>query len=544
MTIRKKIWLTFFALVVLVVVVGYVDYPKSPDINIKWGDFELQKELKVRLGLDLQGGAHLVYEADLENIPPEEYDSAMAGVRDVIERRVNSLGLSEPIVQTNKVSGHYRVIVELAGVTDVNEAINLIGQTPSLDFREIDDAAAEAGMMPVGDVPAEQTGEESEKPNEEVSGEVPNETSVEGTEDKKKLVLAAATEEPTPELISEEPANTESPEGESTELNLDDIDLEALKSQLPEGQELDIEALKQQLEMQNSQAQAYDDSFKLTALSGQHLKKAELQFDPQTNQPVVALTFNNDGKKLFAEVTDRNVGKPVGIFLDGQVISAPRVNEKISDGVAIISGSFTVEEAKLLAQRLNAGALPVPISLVSQTTIGPTLGKISIERSFIAGVIGLVLVAFFMIVYYRLPGVLAVISLAIYTMIVLALFKLIPITLTLAGIAGFILSIGMAVDANVLIFERMREELRKGKNLGGSVEEGFKHAWTSIRDSNISSLITCLILAWFGTSIIRGFAITLAIGILVSMFSAITITRTFLRILARSFLSKYLWLYK
>jgi len=233
----------------------------------------------------------------------------------------------------------------------------------------------------------------------------------------------------------------------------------------------------------------------------------------------------------------------LAIFLDGQPISIPRVNEPILSGQAVISGSFTLQDAKLLAQRLNAGALPVPIELISQTTVGATLGNDSVQKSLVAGFWGLILVAIFMILYYRLPGLLAVKALLIYTVIILALFKLIPVTLTLAGIAGFILSIGMAVDANVLIFERLKEELRAGRDLTTAVEQGFRRAWSSIRDSNISSLITCAILFWFGSSIIKGFALTLAIGTLVSMFSAITITRQVLRLIAKWKISHGDWLY-
>ncbi|MBU1167445.1 protein translocase subunit SecD, partial [Patescibacteria group bacterium] len=283
--------------------------------------------------------------------------------------------------------------------------------------------------------------------------------------------------------------------------------------------------------------------FLATGLSGSQLKAAYLDTDPQTSMPIVALEFNDEGQKLFSDLTERNIGKPIAIYLDGEIISAPRVNSKISDGKAIISGGFSIEEARELAQRLNAGALPVPVSLLSQTTVGATIGQDSVQRSFLAGLIGLVMVAIFMIVYYRFPGLLSVLALTVYALFVLAIFKVAGVTLTLAGIAGFILSIGMAVDANVLIFERIREELRRGRTLKASIEDGFKHAWTSIRDSNVSSLITCFILAWVGSSIIRGFAITLFIGILVSMFSAITVTRTFLRIFSSKFFQDKLWLF-
>ncbi|MEK7167228.1 MAG: protein translocase subunit SecD, partial [Patescibacteria group bacterium] len=273
---------------------------------------------------------------------------------------------------------------------------------------------------------------------------------------------------------------------------------------------------------------SYQDPWQYTGLTGKQLKKASLEFDPNTSEPQVSLEFDKQGKELFGEITKKNIEKPVAIFLDGAPISIPVVREAITTGQAVISGNFSLPEAQELVKRLNAGALPVPIKLVSQQTIGPSLGKISIQESLKAGIIGLILVALYMILFYRFKGFLSVIALGIYTAIVLAIFKLIPVTLTLAGISGFILSIGMAVDANILIFSRIREELKAGKPRDLAIEEGFRRAWLSIRDSNVSTLITCFILYWFGTSMIRGFGITLSIGVLVSMFSAITITRTLL----------------
>ena len=404
-----------------------MDIPTGSKINLKPIKINYDQPFKLKLGLDLQGGTHLVYEGDLKNIPNEAQGDAMNSARDVIERRVNGFGVSEPLVQ---VSGSNRIIVELPGIKDVNEAIKQIGQTPFLEFRE------------------ENPNPPSVKPN--AQGQ---------------------------------------------------ISLNA------------------------------DDAFKTTGLSGKQFKRAALEFDQRTGLPHIALQFDGEGTKLFAEITTRNVGKRIAIFLDGQILSAPTVNTAITDGQAIITGQFSVKEAKDLVTRLNAGALPVPIKLVQQQNVGATLGAESVQKSVAAGLIGFMIVALFMIIYYRLPGLLAVLALSIYTFLSLSIFKLFGITLTLAGIAGFILSIGMAVDANILIFERMKEELRKGKTLQQSVEDGFNRAWLSVRDSNFSSLITTFILGYFGSSIIRGFAITLALGILVSMFTAITVTRTFLRLL-------------
>jgi len=516
MNIRKKIWLTFLGIIILVVMAGVIDWPKGPDIRIK----DYYKELKLHLGLDLQGGVHLMYKADLSNIASENYEDAMEGVRDVIERRVNVIGVSEPIVQTVKSEDNWRLIVELAGVSDVNQAIDMIGQTPSLDFREMDEEVA---------AEVETDKEIKVKEGESLDGEQVTTENTEESDNTENNEKAKVVEENKLEsLINTDELQIQ---GEGEDSKLVDKD----------GNEVDLEKLQAQLNQEKEQG-IYP-GYKMTELTGQHLDQAQLQYDPNTGIPVIGLEFNNEGKELFAQITERNIGKPVGIFLDGEPISMPRVNERIGEGKAVISGDFTIEEAKELARRLNAGALPVPIELVSQQTVGATLGKISVEKSFMAGVIGIFLVSLFMIIYYRLPGVLAVLALGIYTLIILALFKLIPITLTLSGIAGFILSIGMAVDANVLIFERIKEELNDGNNLLSSIEKGFKHAWMSIRDSNISTIITCVILAWFGVGILKGFAITLGIGVLLSMFSAIIVTRTFLLLVVRRGLEKRLWFF-
>ena len=245
-------------------------------------------------------------------------------------------------------------------------------------------------------------------------------------------------------------------------------------------------------------------------------------------EPEIAIEFNAEGREIFAEATGNNVGKPIAIFLDDRMISAPKVQEKISEGKAVITGGFDLQSAKRLAIQLNAGALPVPIKLIQQSNIGATLGKESVKNSVVAGILGLLLVIFFMIFYYRLPGVVATIALLVYAAITLSIFILIPVTLTLPGIAGFLLSVGMAVDANILIFERTKEELRAGRSLIPAIEEGFRRAWSSIRDSNVASLITAAILYYFGTSLVKGFALTLAIGILVSMFTAITVSANLL----------------
>jgi len=391
----------------------------------------------------------------------------MQGVRDVIERRVNAFGIAEPVVQIDMVGQHHRLIVELAGIRDIDQAIKMIGETPFLEFKE------------------------------------------ETTVAERDQILGST---------------------------LDKNTFDQVKDSICANPNILVPYLR-------AYGASGDPCYKSTGLNGKYLTGAQINYDQTTYRPLVALQFNPDGAKLFEDITKRNVGKKVAIYLDGEPISIPTVQDVISGGKAQITGSFTEQEVKTLAQRLNAGALPVPIKLINQETIGASLGEASLKASLIAGLIGLAAVILFMVLWYRLPGVVATIALLIYMAIVLAIFKLFSVTLTLAGIAGFILSIGMAVDANILIFARMREELKWGKSLPGAIDEGFKRAWTSIRDSNISSLITCAILFWLGTSIIKGFALTLAIGILVSMFSAITITRLFLKAIMTERLHNYVWLF-
>jgi protein-export membrane protein SecD len=414
---KANIWSKLVVIFILAVFAAFIIFQWLPAIG-------LDKNFPFKLGLDLQGGTHLVYEGNLADIAPSDRDDAMDSVRDVIERRVNAFGVAEPLVQ---VAGENRLIVELPGIQNIDEAIEQIGLTPFLEFR------------------------------------VPN-----------------------PDY---QPSGVANPEQEIAE------------------------------------------AFLASGLSGKNLERSDIVFDPQTNRPQITLQFNKEGADIFAELTRRYIGQQIAIFLDGKIISSPVVNQQINSGQAVITGSFTIDEAKELAQRLNAGALPVPITLVQQQNVGASLGHESVQKSVLAGFVGLLAVAVFMSVYYKAPGAVAVLALVIYTFLNLAVYKLIPVTLSLAGIAGFLLSVGMAVDANILIFERTREELRRGFALDKAMHEGFRRAWSAIRDSNVSSLITVFILGFFGTSIIRGFAITLGIGIILSMFTAITVTRTFLHAL-------------
>lgn len=530
---RKRVFLVFIGIILLAVVAGFLDF--SGRDTVKLGPLSLNVPL--RLGLDLQGGTHLVYSADMSGIQPGDRESALQGVRDVIERRVNSLGVSEPVVQTQTIGGDYRVIADLAGITDITEAINLIGETPTLDFRELqqqEDAPAidvEAVRTKAEGVLARALAGEDFSALADEFSEDPGNVTADGQKAGGDLGFAPrGTFVPEFETVLFDTLKDGevSPDLVETQFGFHIIKRVESREGINTNGEPQTEVHGQHI-LFSTQSQA-PTTFVHTDLTGKQLTRADVIFDQQTGAPAVQLTFNDEGKTLFAAITERNVGQPVGIFLDGTPISTPVVQQAIPDGIATITGTFTLPEAKELAQRLNAGALPVPVTLVTQQNVGASLGKVSVEKSVIAGVIGLLAVIVFMVVFYRLPGAISVFALLLYTLVTFALFKLLSVTLTMAGVAGFILSIGIAVDANILIFERLKEELRDGQEIRFAIEEGFRRAWTSIRDSNISSLITTMVLMWFGTSLIKGFAITLALGILVSMFSAITVTRTFMRL--------------
>lgn len=522
-------------------VVSYIALPKNLLPNIKI----FGKQFDLRLGLDLQGGSSLIYEADTKNIVSGDQAQALESVRDVIERRVNAFGVSEPVVQTSKSGNSWRIIVELAGIKDIDQAIKMIGDTPILEFKEVDQNQTQTEAQKKAQIDAEAA---TKKQAEEVL---------------KKALVKNADFSALANEYSQDPSNADSAGKQKggdlgfakkgtfvaefekvlfDELKNDQVYPKLVKTEFgyhiikriedktiqEDGKDiLEVRGAHILFTIANDQTQI---AFKDTGLSGKQLQRAGVAFNQSTGEPEVSLSFNSEGTKLFAEITKRNIGKNVAIFLDGQIISNPTVNQEITGGEAVISGSFTLKEAKDLAKRLNAGALPVPVNLISQQTVGATLGNDSIARSIFAGLLGIIVVAIFMIVFYRLPGLLASLALVLYTLIVVAIFKLWPVTLTLAGIAGFILSIGIALDANILIFERTKEELHNGRPLEIAIEEGFKRAWLSIRDSNVSSIITSLILVWFGSSIVKGFAITLLIGIVVSLFSAITVTRMLLRL--------------
>lgn len=556
MTVRQKTWWSFAGILVLLLMGVLIAFPQiSKKLRISVFD-----NLKINFGLDIQGGTRLVYEADVSKIPEADKADAVEGVRDVIERRVNAFGVSEPLVQTNKSGASYRVLVELPGVKDIQQAIKSIGETPLLEFKEqpevkplteeqkkeMDDLNAKAKSKAEDLLKKAQKGEDFAKMAESNSDDPGS--AVQGGDlgfFARGQMVAEFEKESFDNLkvgeVSKELVKTQFGYHILKKTDERETDKDGQKVQEVKASHILIRTKAEADYQDKTDVDPY--GFKNTKLTGKQLKASNVQFDSNTGEPQVGLEFNNEGRDLFAEITKRNVGKPVAIYLDGQPISVPRVNEEISGGTAVISGQFTVDEAKDLARRLNAGALPVPIKILSQHNVGASLGKDSVERSIVAGMIGIVAIAFFMLAFYRFPGLLAILALILYSLIIFSLYKLSslspwPITITLAGLAGFILSIGMAVDANILIFERTKEELRSGKSLARAMEDGFRRAWLSIRDSNASSLITCAILYWFGTSIIQGFALSLAIGILISMFSAITVTRTFMRLTMGRFIEK------
>lgn len=537
---RRTVWTTFGIVLLLTAAVGYVDYPKSPNINFKG----IKRDLNVRLGLDLQGGTSLQYTADVNQVPAADRASALEGVRDVIERRINAYGVAEPIIQTSRVGTDYRVTIDLAGVTDINEAIKLIGETPLLEFRE------QGTPVGLSDADAKKKADEVlalvKKPKSDFTVLAKENSDDTGSKETGGDLGFAQSGQFVAEfdkaLFTDLKDGEVAPEPVKTQFGYHIIKRIESRTTQVDGKDV-LEVHGAHILIGTLESPINQNNFVATQLTGKQLKRADVVFDQTGGAPQVQLQFNSDGTKLFADLTKKNLNKILGIYLDNQPISMPQVNTEITSGTAVITGDFTLTEAKDLAKRLNAGALPVPITLISQQNIGASLGRESIERSLVAGMIGLLLVAFFMVVYYRLPGLLSVIALFVYTLIVLAIFKLWPVTLTLAGIAGFILSIGMAVDANILVFERTKEELANGRPLLSAIDEGFRRAWLSIRDSNVSSLITSLILIWFGSSLIKGFAVTLSIGILVSMFSALTVTRTFLNLTVSKWMGKHLWLF-
>ncbi len=652
---RKSTRTHFISVVLLVIFCLGVVLPKGINTGVNWVNAKTNiglptlSDVGFNLGLDLQGGAHLVYQADTTVIDADDRADSVEGVRDVIERRVRGgLGVGEPLVQTTKVGKDYRIIVELPGIKDVSTAIKMIGETPTLEFKEESNeparALTDAERKEMNDyntdartkannalTDAKKSGSDFStlvgKYSEDIDiikngsgslgyldgavypeiykwaatvkdGEVGKDliTTVGGYNVVKRIsskdngvevnashiliCYKGASRCDNPIYNTKEEAKKKADElkkqatvknfvelakKNSTEPNADttagelgwfskgamvaNFETEVFKmstgtiSNVIET-EFGYHIIYKKDQRAKKTYQVYRiliktksatdmvpplEKWKSSGLSGKQLKRAEVVQDQQSSQIQVSLNFDSEGTKLFADITKKNIGKNVAIFLDGQPISTPRVNEQISSGRAVITGGFTLNDAQLLARRLNSGALPVPITLISQQTVDATLGADSLDKSSKAALFGLLLVIIFMIVYYRIPGIISAFALGIYAILTLAIFKLVGVTLTLSGIAGLILSLGMAVDANVLIFERLKEELKSKRSLRASIEDAFKRAWTSIRDGNITTLISAVFLIWFGTGFVQGFAVTLAIGVLSSMFTAIILTKVIMR---------------
>lgn len=439
---------TFIFILVLTVLAALIALPEkipfnfpslgiSQEITIPRFEFmvlgkRFHNKQQLKRGLDIQGGIQVVLQADMTEIEQSDRQTALDAAKEIILRRVDLFGISEPMVQTSQVGEDYRLIVELPGIDDPDQALELVGQTAQLDFR----------------------------------------------------------------------FQEASPSAEATQ-----------------------------------SAVSFLTSFIPTGLTGKQLKKANVQFDPQTNDPVIGLEFDAEGSEMFADLTKNNVGKVLAIFIDGYPIAMPKISTPILDGRAVMTGGFSLDEAKQLSIQLNAGALPVSISVLEQRSIGASLGELSIQKSIRAGMIGLGLVMLFMILYYGFNGVIASVALVIYSLLTMATYKLLGVTLTLPGVAGLLLSIGMAVDANILIFERMKEELRVGQPIARAIELGFGRAWDSIKDANLATIMTSLVLinpldlTFLNSSgLVKGFGVTLLVGVLISLFTGVVVSRTLLRL--------------
>ncbi len=486
MSKRNNAYIVLAMVLIFLTVGGIFVFPngKNPTIDNLKNTLRLSQDY--RLGLDLQGGVELLYQADLEGVRKTNQDlgrefsaqKEMDKLKDVIEQRVNNLGVREPEIQIQQFGDKYELSVKLSGEVDPSEAIKEIGRTPFLQFKE----------------PKENYKEIMAKQDE----------------------LQNLAQDQKEEIYN----------------------IFLKKNALINGQQQFL-TYQEQAKL-SPWTMAFEDAFKDTELTGRYLKAANVEFSEQNmKEPIVVLNFDQDGAKLFEQITARNVGKPVAIYVDYKLISAPMVQEKISGGSARISGNFDMKSATALARNLNDGALNVPVKIISQKSVGATLGKKSLQESVKAGLIGLLFVALFMIVVYKFAGLLSVISLAVYLILSLCIFKIWPgFTLTLPGIAGFILSLGMAVDANILIFARTKEELRAGKSFSSAVEEGFNRAFPAIRDGNLATLSEVLILYIFAMGFVRGFATTLGIGILMSLFSALVVTKALMYLVSETKLSK------
>jgi preprotein translocase subunit SecD len=467
----SRIYRSLIPIILILLFAIYIDLPNSPGIHF----IGINRDFSTHLGLDLVGGVQALLEADVPSsttINPSDMNVA----RQIVENRVNALGVSEPVVQQ---AGSRRILVELPGETDPAQALAVIKQTGLLEFVDMSSLTSQQAITLVHTKINTDWVPGGSQPSQNIT---PNPTT---------SIIPSLTPE-----IAITPTATQSSTITST-------------VPLPSGP-------------------AYH-----TVMTGADLKNVGVQTNPGGGY-VVGFELNAEGTQIFKDFTSTHIGRILGIVLDKAVISVPSINSAITQGKGVVEGKFTADEANNLAVQLKYGSLPIPLKVATSTTVGPTLGEDSLTKSKLAGIIAMSVVVLFVALYYRLPGIVADLALLCYALITYALFRLIPVTLTLPGIAGFVLSVGVAVDANVLIFERIKEELHAGRGLRQSIDLGWNRAWPSIRDSNFSTLITCAILFWFGNtfgaSIVKGFSLTLAVGVLVSMFTAIVVTRTFLHL--------------
>jgi len=493
----NKITLAFIA-----IIVGFVSWTLISDKIDLPGMSERDGFV---LGLDLRGGVNLEYQADFTDIPEEEHSDRLSEVKRIIEKRIDKFGVTEPVIQT---MGSDRISVQLPGVTDIPAAKDLVGKTAELVYREqaTQGSTTISAAVSVGD---------KQIAVADVTGFAEGDVFGLGSGDTQEMRTITDVDESSNTITVDSGFDYDHPADGLV------ANLWISATGILTGQE--------------------------TVLTGKYLKpNSYVDTKSYTNEPVVAFEWEDEGAELFSQITGRLVGQPLGIFLDNELVSAPIVQSQISDK-GIIEG-VTFDEAEKLTIQLNTGALPVPLEIVREQTVSATLGEESLDKSLVAGGVGIALVLLFMMIYYRMLGVVAGVALLIYGGIVLTVFKLWPVTLTLAHLAAVVLSVGMAVDANVLIFERTKEEIRAGRGLKAAIEIGFQRAWPSIRDSNVSTIIICFILWWFGNAFgaapVIGFAITLLIGVTTSMFTAMIITRAFLRSIALTPLARRISLFR
>jgi len=547
MNIKRKLQLKFAGVVVLFVVCGLYAYPQA--VARFAPAYNFFDKFKINLGLDLQGGFHLEYKADVSKIDSAKVAEAMQGAQTVIERRVNAFGVGEPLVQISKSGNENRIIVELPGIKDIEAAKAKIKDAPLLEFKE--EGPVNEQVKQMFDQSNAASKEKAQKILDEVKkggdfAQLAKDNSEDpGSKDKGgdlDFVKKGAFVPEFDKILFE------------SNLKPGDVYPQLVESQYGwhiikfiesrgEGDALEVHSAH--ILFGKKDPSQYDQfKYQETGLTGKNLKSATAQYSSGQGlgEPEVSLQFDDEGTKLFAELTKKNLNKQIAIFLDGELQIAPTVQVEITNGQAVITGGYTFKTAKDIADRLNQGALPVPLTLVGQQSVEATLGADSLKSILIAGAIGLAAVIVFMLIFYRFLGLVASLALLIYTVLMITIFKMTGITLTLSGIAGFVLSIGMAVDANILIFERTKEEIRGGRTIANSLEEGFRRAWTSIRDGNVSSLLTAGILYLMGTGFVKGFAAALFIGVVVSMFTAVVITRTMLKVIISDWIHGRTWL--